>query len=103
MTPPLPRASLLLVAGLLAGCLVDEPYPCATTPQCVDSRHRQGACVAADGGSYCAFDDQTCPSGLRWHESAAPPLAATCVGLPAAGDGPAPGDAIAPDGQGPPV
>src|SRR5579871_2065534 len=72
---------LLLLVLLAAGCFNADPYACHSEASCLD-HERQGQCMASgDGVSYCAFQDATCPSGMRWSQFAAASLAQTCVAV----------------------
>lgn len=62
-------------AALDAGCSQAAVFHCETNAQCNDAG-RPGVC--ADPG-FCAFDDESCPSGLEYGELAEPGLAGACV------------------------
>ncbi len=65
--------ALLLASG---GCL-QGAFTCSEDAQC-DLASGPGTCI--DGG--CAFEDEGCPSGMRWHGSAPGGLAGRCVDEP---------------------
>ncbi|MSP60931.1 MAG: VCBS repeat-containing protein [Myxococcales bacterium] len=72
----LARAVLATVA--LAGCNSYDPYACDSDQRCT-APGRVGRCVAAGESRYCAFDDDACPSRLRFDPSAAPSVAGQCA------------------------
>jgi hypothetical protein len=61
------------VIGL--GCSHAGVFRCESSEQCQDGE-RQGVCTEA---GYCAFDDESCASGLEYGGLADPELAGTCV------------------------
>lgn len=63
------------LVGWLAGCSSPQFHRCQDDAQCLDGR-RHGVCAA---GGHCAFDDQTCASGLVYGELVEPGLAGECV------------------------
>ena len=61
---------------LLAGCGSQPgPFECSVDQDCSSSKLGDGICT--DYG-FCAFPDQRCNSGYRYHESAGE-LARVCV------------------------
>lgn len=78
------RAARLLVTLLsaTAGCGGDLVFSCTKNAQCVREGETGGTCVAAgaDGTRYCAFDDDACPSGRRFDDTAGDTFAGKCTG-----------------------
>src|SRR5579871_1777007 len=73
------RLALFLGLSITAGCLEVDPYACQSATNCFDHT-RQGYCIPSSlGPSYCAYDDQICPSHRRWSQAAAASLAGQCV------------------------
>lgn len=64
---------LLAVGGFAVGCSEPEPFICQEDRSCSAG----GRCVA----DYCAFEDRSCDSTLRYGEHAAAGLAQQCVVL----------------------
>lgn len=65
---------LMLLVGIVVACTRDS-FACESDAACrlgMDS----GVCIEP---GYCAFEDETCPSGLAFGEFAAPQVAGTCV------------------------
>ena len=77
----------LLVLVTLAGCGTVPPFLCDGNDDC-------GAGVCTDDG-VCAVQDGSCPSGFRYHPSAGPAFAETCVDATATPGGDTPDDPIA--------
>ena len=64
---------------LFAGCSPLAPFACGSNDACVNGA-AQGQCSpGGDGNSYCAFADPSCPTSLRWDQSAADGLAGACI------------------------
>jgi hypothetical protein len=57
-----------------AGCNPVSDFQCVDTEDCI----AQGAGGVCEGNNFCTFPDPGCPSGKRWHDRAAEPLANTC-------------------------
>jgi hypothetical protein len=72
--------SVIVGAVIGHGCSHAGVFRCESSGQCQDGE-RQGVCTDA---GYCAFDDESCASGLEYGGLADPELAGTCVPV---GDG----------------
>ena len=70
------RAALvaLLASALLAGCLAEGRFPCSSNAKC-----QKGATAGRCVQGYCAYDDRTCNSSLRWDNTAPPGMTSQCV------------------------
>lgn len=74
------RAVGLLVLALF-GCTPTREFHCASSEQC-----RAGAFAGTcEPTGFCSFPDETCPSGLRYDDSAGG-FSSTCVDVSAGGD-----------------
>lgn len=67
--------SVLVGAVIGLGCSHPGVFRCESNEQCQDGE-RQGVCTDA---RYCAFEDESCASGLEYGALAEPELAGTCV------------------------
>lgn len=68
---------LALILAALAACGSPGPYYCCTDDDCASSKLGSGQCQSDYG--FCAYPDDRCNSGYRYHDSAAE-LAGVCVG-----------------------
>jgi hypothetical protein len=71
-----------LAIAVSAGCNTHiEPGYCGADIQCSHGRDEPGwRCIFdGDSGAYCAQPDTSCPSGLRWSQSALESLIGKCV------------------------
>ncbi len=68
-------AALSVVALLALGCTGEDEFGCSEDDQC-ENAGIQGFC---QGNGYCAFSDETCPSGRRYGDLAGGGLAGVCV------------------------
>jgi hypothetical protein len=67
---------LVIVGAVIGlGCSHAGVFRCESSGQCQDGE-LQGVCTDA---GYCAFDDESCASGLEYGALADPELAGTCV------------------------
>ena len=69
---------VLLVAGALAlggSCIESEPFECETDAQC-NLDGEPGRCQET---GYCAYEDEECPSGLRYSLDSPEELAGECT------------------------
>ncbi len=57
-----------------AGCNPVSDFQCVTDEDCIG----QGMGGLCESNSFCTFPDASCPSGKRWHDRAADPLAGKC-------------------------
>ncbi len=64
----------------MSGCYTVGPFACTQDEQCVRGGE-VGTCVEP---GYCAFEDESCPSGLRFDPLAGPELARECASPPGA-------------------
>jgi hypothetical protein len=71
-------AAIALGCAWMGACLDLGAFACERHDQCALGG-RSGQCT--DDG-HCAFDDDACESGLRYHDSAASDLAGDCVPVP---------------------
>jgi hypothetical protein len=62
----------LVLGTLFAGC-AEPVFRCRTSDGCREG-DAAGVCLSGGGARYCAFPDQACSGGLRWHETAEPSL-----------------------------
>lgn len=74
----------LLVVSLVVGCRYNGAFVCESDTEC-RSRGSVGRCELATG--FCLFNDDTCPTGFRYDETAGDGLASTCLGDPVPEDG----------------
>lgn len=68
--------ALAIGMGIAVGCAAVGAYACGDDAQCVGDAG-QGTCEAE---GYCAFPDDTCPTGKRFGEHAGDGLAGSCAG-----------------------
>src|SRR5258705_13110740 len=60
---------------LASGCANRDPYPCASSDQCLNGAV-VGVCEAT---GFCSFPDTDCPGGRRYDPYAGAGLGGTCV------------------------
>ena len=77
------RAIALTITTMLAGCLQGGPYACAADEQCRRPGSEGGTCEQG----WCAYEDDMCPSGLRFSDNAGEGLANVCVEMAGTGGG----------------
>ena len=74
------RVAGLVVVVLSLGACWQDVVMCDSDRICVDTTLLQGVCVDdGRGARYCAFPTLSCPSRLRWHDTAAEDLRKLCV------------------------
>lgn len=69
------RLALLVPPALALQCLGEDEYACADDIQC-RREDESGRCAAI---GWCAYEDDTCPSGYRFSEHAGDGAAGVCV------------------------
>jgi hypothetical protein len=68
------RRAALVAVFLLGGCLVEGQFPCDSDAKCQKGA-ASGQCVQG----FCAYEDGSCSSSLKWDNTAPAGMANQCV------------------------